>query len=473
MEFASTNFIWMFLPACLILFYLAKWVLRSKARDIVCKVILLAFSLYFYYLAGWKGLIVLAVLILINYFGGLGIGAFASRERVIGRTALLVVMIIINVEWLAFYKYFGLFSGRSIIMPLAFSFVIFQSISYLVDVSRGKVQADKNLLNYALFTTFFGQMSQGPILRYDDFGAQIVGKERSFTETIHAADFAAGLKRFCYGLGKKIIIANTVAEVCDKIWEQPQGIGTPVAWFGLLLYTLQIYFDFSGYSDMAVGIGKMFGLQIKENFDYPYTSLSIREFWRRWHMSLGSWFRDYIYIPLGGSRVNLGRICFNLFVVFLVTGVWHGADITFIIWGLIFALFSILERLFLGKWLDKNPVKILNWIYCMIVVMLGWVFFRAADLPQALIYFKELFSFTSSAQHLTVIGYLNVDLIFAIVCGILFCGFFQRLFKKLYLKIQNTIPFVSVDLILQIAVLAWSILMILQGSYTPSIYGRF
>ena len=182
MEFASTNFIWMFLPACLILFYLAKWVLRSKARDIVCKVILLAFSLYFYYLAGWKGLIVLAVLILINYFGGLGIGAFASRERVIGRTALLVVMIIINVEWLAFYKYFGLFSGRSIIMPLAFSFVIFQSISYLADVSRGKVQADKNLLNYALFTTFFGQMSQGPILRYDDFGAQIVGKEKSFTE---------------------------------------------------------------------------------------------------------------------------------------------------------------------------------------------------------------------------------------------------------------------------------------------------
>ena len=358
-------------------------------------------------------------------------------------------------------------------MPLAFSFVTFQSISYLVDVYKGKVAVEKNLLNYALFTTFFGQLSQGPILRYDDFGMQIAGKERSFTDTIRVADFADGLRRFCYGLAKKVMIANTVAEACDKIWENPQGIGTPVAWFGLLLYTLQIYYDFSGYSDMAVGIGKMFGLKIRENFDYPYTSCSIQEFWRRWHMSLGSWFRDYIYIPLGGSRCSTARICFNLFVVFLVTGIWHGADVTFIIWVLIFALFSILERLFLRKWLDKNPVKILNWIYCTAVVMLGWVFFRAADLQQAFQYFRELFTFTTSAQHLTVIGYLNVDMILAIVAGILLCGFLQRLLNKVYLKIKGTVPFITVDLIVQIALLVWSVFMILQGSYTPAIYGRF
>ena len=185
MEFASTNFIWLFLPACLILFYLAKWFLKETTRDIVCKGILLVFSLYFYYLAGWKGLIALAVSILLNYLGARGIAAFASRERIVGKTALLVVLIIINAQWLAFYKYFGLFTGKTIIMPLAFSFVTFQSISYIVDVFRGKVQADKNLLNYALSTTFFGQMSQGPILRYDDFGVQIAGQEKSFVQSKH------------------------------------------------------------------------------------------------------------------------------------------------------------------------------------------------------------------------------------------------------------------------------------------------
>ncbi|MBR5931387.1 MAG: MBOAT family protein [Lachnospiraceae bacterium] len=473
MEFASTNFIWLFLPACLVLFYLAKWVLKDRVRDQICKFILLVASLFFYYMAGLKGLIILVIFILINYLGAIWLSGLGEKKNVAGKTAVFVILLILNAEWLAFYKYIGLFSGRSIIMPLAFSFVTFQSISYLVDVYKSKVAVEKNLLNYALFTTFFGQLSQGPILRYDDFGMQIAGKEGSFTDTIRVADFADGLRRFCYGLAKKVMIANTVAEACDKIWENPQGIGTPVAWFGLLLYTLQIYYDFSGYSDMAVGIGKMFGLKIRENFDYPYTSCSIQEFWRRWHMSLGSWFRDYIYIPLGGSRCSTARICFNLFVVFLVTGIWHGADVTFIIWGLIFALFSILERLFLRKWLDKNPVKILNWIYCTAVVMLGWVFFRAADLQQAFQYFRELFTFTTSAQHLTVIGYLNVDMILAIVAGILLCGFLQRLLNKVYLKIKGTVPFITVDLIVQIALLVWSVFMILQGSYTPAIYGRF
>ena len=473
MEFASTNFIWLFLPACLVLFYLAKWILRGKARDLVCKILLLAASLYFYYMAGLKGLIILVVLMLINFFGARWISWFSGQGRTAGKTAVLVVLIILNAEWLAFYKYFGIFTGKSIIMPLAFSFVIFQAISYVIDVYKGTVEAEKNILNYALFMTFFGQLSQGPILRYDDFGLQIAGKERSFTEMIRTVDFADGLRRFCYGLAKKVMIANTVALVCDQIWENPQGIGTPVAWFGLLLYTLQIYYDFSGYSDMAIGLGKMFGLKIRENFDYPYTSLSIQEFWRRWHISLGSWFRDYIYIPMGGSRCGTARVCFNLFVVFLVTGIWHGADFTFVIWGLVFALFSILERLFLGKWLEKNPVKILNWIYCTAVVMLAWVFFRAADFSQAITYFRELFSFTTSAQHLTVVGYLNVDLILAIVAGILLCGFLQRLLKKAYEKVKDSVPFIAIDLIVQIALLVWSILMILQGSYTPSIYGRF
>lgn len=473
MEFASINFIWLFLPATLILFYLAKFLTKGVARDYLCKSLLLLASFVFYYMAGLKGFIVLIISILVNYFGGLLIEKFSTDEQKSNRRLFLVILILLNAGCLAFYKYFGIFTGKSIVMPLAISFITFQSIAYVVDVYKEKTKAEKNLLNFALFVTFFGQMSQGPILRFDDFGKQISDKENSFIDKINLQDLGDGAKRFCYGLAKKVIISNTVAEICDRIWENPEGIGTCVAWFGILLYTLQIYYDFSGYSDMAVGIGKMFGLKIQENFDYPYTSLSIQEFWRRWHMSLGGWFRDYIFIPLGGSRCAKPRICFNLFVVFLVTGIWHGADLTFIIWGLIFAFFSIIERIGLSRILRKNPVKILNWIYCTFVVMMGWVFFRADDLNQALIYFKELFSFSSSAQHLTVIGYLNVDIIVAIILGILLCGLLQRPLKKVFEKVKTMNWFMIVDTVVMIALLVWSIMMIVEGSYTPSIYGKF
>ncbi|MBQ2307683.1 MAG: MBOAT family protein [Clostridia bacterium] len=272
-----------------------------------------------------------------------------------------------------------------------------------------------------------------------------------------------------------MLIANTVAAAANKIWgaEKIPDLGFGIAWLGLLLFTLQIYYDFSGYTDMAVGIGGMLGFRISENFDYPYTSLSIQEFWRRWHITLSSWFRDYIYIPLGGSRVPLGRICFNLLVVFFVTGIWHGASLNFILWGLLFALFSVLERLFLGNLLKKNPVKPVNWLYTVFVVMMGWVLFRAPSLAAAVEYFGQLFSFKASTQGYTVLSYLNFEVLAAILLGILLCGFVQRPLRKVKEKLQDKPVFLIVDTALQLAILAWSLVLLVAGSYNPSIYGNF
>lgn len=483
MEFASINFLLLFFPIVLGLFYLVCLVIENKKiKTTILKLLLLVASLIFYALTGIKGLIVFVVCILINYLFGLG---FRNKKKTGGKKALLFFGILIDILWLAFFKYFNLLSGSllkgtvfdgpalKVIMPLAFSFIIFQQIGYLVDCYRGDINPETNIIDYALFSTFFVKLVQGPIMRYGDLGTQI---KISFVDNISLITFRKGIKRFAYGLGKKVIIANTIGIVVDQIWashEAGEVLGSPVAWFGIILYTLQIYFDFSGYTDMAIGLGKMFGFNISENFDYPYTSLSIKEFWRRWHQSLSFWFRDYLYIPLGGSRKGLARNLFNLAIVFIVTGIWHGADITFIIWGGVFAFFSIIEKLFLGELLEKNPIKIVNLLYTLIVIVLNWVFFRCSNLTSALSYFNNLFSFSTEGSYISIASYLTVDLIFAVVIGILFCGTLQRPFKKLYLKIQKYSLIQIVDFVFQLAIIVWSILMILQGSYSPSIYGKF
>lgn len=483
MEFASIKFIWIFFPILLGIFYLLFWIIKNnKSKRIVLKIVLLLASLVFYAFGGLKGLIILCACILINYLIGLG---FRKNVKTGVKKFLLFLGVFIDVLWLAFYKYFGvlkdsLFKGTfldgpaiNIIFPLAFSFIIFQQIGYLTDCYRGNVKPETNILTYALFSSFFAKMVQGPIMRYGDFHTQYL---YSFINNINSTTFVQGIKRFAYGLGKKVIIANTIGNAVDQIWathESGELLGSPVAWFGIILYTLQIYYDFSGYTDMAIGLGYMFGFKIPENFDYPYTSFSIKEFWRRWHQSLSFWFRDYLYIPLGGSRKGLGRTLFNLFVVFIVTGIWHGSDLTFIIWGGVFAFFSIVEKLFLGKLLDKNPVKPLNVLYTLIIVVLNWVFFRCSNITSAIEYFKNLFSFTSDGSYLSIASYLTVDLIFALIVGILFCGMLQRPLKKAYLKVQGNFFIRLIDVILQIAIIVWSVLMILQGSYSPSIYGNF
>jgi len=495
MEFSSVIFIELFLPVLLILYYLAGLIKKANVKLAVQNGLLLVASLLFYAWGGLWQLLLFAALIVINFCIGQLIHISQENGKPKAAKGAAIFAIVFDAALLAFFKYFtiggsiiarvkaGTGLGRvlftqttaaestviKLIMPLAFSFITFQAIAYVADVYNKKTEPSRNLFDFALFMSLFAQLTQGPIMRYGDLGPQF--RDR----TVTLKSFAGGAKRFCYGLGKKVLIANTLGAMADKIWgaEDITALGSGIAWLGILFYTLQIYYDFSGYTDMAIGTGAMFGFKISENFDYPYTSLSIQEFWRRWHISLSSWFKDYIYIPLGGNRRGKGRLFFNLFVVFFVTGIWHGANLTFILWGLLFAVLSIIERAFLGDLLKKNPVKPVNWIYATFMVMMGWVLFRAPSLQAAGQYYGQLFSFKASSQGLTVLSYLNMEVLIATIAGILFCGLVQRPLSKVYEKVRDNTAFICVDTLVWLAILAWSVIQLVSGSYNPSIYGNF
>ena len=462
MEFASVWFIELFLPLTLVGYYLLRLIKDEKKRLTVGNIFLLTVSLLFYAWGGiWQTGLVLAI-IAVNFVAGIWMEQLPEQNAL--RKAVFLGAIAVNVIVLVVFKTVG-----SKIGMLAISFVTFQSISYVADVYTGKVRADRKPLDFSLYMSLFAQMTQGPIMRYGDLGSQIRKRNHSLEQ------FLMGLKRFSYGLAKKVLIANVVAKAVDDIWA-PEVIATHstgTAWLGLILYALQIYYDFSGYTDMAIGVGGMFGFKITENFNYPYTALSVQEFWRRWHMSLSFWFRDYIYIPLGGSRCGKWRIYFNLFAVFFLTGIWHGTTKTFICWGLMFAGFSIIERAFLGEWLKKNPIKPLNWLYTMAVVLLGWVLFRAPALRHALHYFMRLIAFAPSTAGITILSYLNAEIIIAAIAGILCCGLIQRPLNRYYTKVKDTMWFVGGDTLIQLILFGWSLLRLVSGSYNPSIYGNF
>ena len=458
MEFASAIFIWLFLPLSLLLYYALNLIRAEEKRLNAQNMVLLLLSCLFYLWGGFKAFALLCGLTVFNYAAGLIIEK--RREK-----WLLALTVAADCSALAFFKYMNL---RGMVMPLALSFIIFQAVSYLADVFKGRVKAERSFLQFALYIGFFAQMVQGPIMRFEVLGSQIKKREHSFEL------FAAGVKRFCIGLGKKIIIANSVGTVSDLIWStDPSSLFTSQAWLGIVLYTLQIYFDFSGYSDMAVGVGKMFGFTLSENFDYPYTSLSVQEFWRRWHISLSGWFRDYIYIPLGGNRKGRFRTELNLFIVFLITGIWHGADLSFICWGVFFGILSISEREFLGKWLKKNPVKPLNWLYTSFAVMMSWVMFRAKDMSYALSYYKVLFTGVTAPEGLSLAMFLSWDVLFAMLLGIVLSGWPQRWLRPVYEKAEENTGFKAAEALFLFAVFAWSLLLIVAGSYSPSIYGAF
>ncbi len=458
MLFSSMIFIWIFLPTVIgINFLLTVLPLPShKIRISLKNGFLLAASLLFY---AWGNIAYLPVLIfsiLFNYYGGLLIGNSMGKGN--GKTKLAFILGI-DICLLILFKYFG-------VIVIGISFFTFQAMSYVIDVYTGKVQTQKKILDFALYVSFFPQLVAGPIVKYGDVAQQLENRQ----ETVFL--FAEGQKRFCYGLGKKILLANTFAEAVDKIWAfDTTRLGSPAAWIGILCYTLQIYYDFSGYSDMAIGLGRMLGFRFGENFAYPYTSLSIREFWRRWHMSLSSWFKEYVYIPLGGSRQGQKRTCINLFLVFLLTGAWHGANITFVAWGVYYALLLILERLLLGRVLDKNPVKIFNWIYSMFFVMLGWVLFRSDSISQAIEYIRQLFSGTASDAMLIMA--MPTRMMAVLPAGLLLTGLLQRLLGKQYEKVKNLLPVRICDLCVQTVILILSIFMLVNGTYNPFIYFQF
>ena len=360
MLFSSIPFLYYFLPCVLILYHIVpkKW--KNGA--------LLLASLVFYAWGEPKYVFLMMGMILLNFAAGL---LLAKKGNDSFRKTVLWVTLAISVGVLSFFKF------SDVAWPIGISFYTFQLISYLVDVYRGTAEVQKNLVNLGAYVTMFPQLIAGPIVRYIDIEKQL--RER----TIDFQKILAGIERFVIGLGKKILISNALGELCE-IFRVSQEKSVVFFWVYAVSYTLQIYFDFSGYSDMAIGLGKIFGFDFLENFNYPYISKSITEFWRRWHMSLGSWFRDYVYIPLGGNRVAKARWYFNIFVVWCLTGLWHGADLQFVVWGLMFAVLLVIEKHWLLKKLEN--AKIWNHIYVLFVVMISFVIFNAADMKEGVQY---------------------------------------------------------------------------------------
>lgn len=494
MLFNSMIFLWVFLPAVIVInFILSVLKFRDeKKRFRIKNLFLLIASFIFYAWGGIYYLLIMICTILIDFFGGKSIKAADEKGK--NKKRALVITIILNLSILFFFKYFnmvviiienvmaagpkGIFNAvmnmegtgalgiMEIVLPIGISFFTFQAMSYVIDVYRGQVEPQENVLDFALYVALFPQLIAGPIVHYKDVSEQITSRQESVDM------FMSGIKRFCYGMGKKVIVANTLAEVADTIWalEIPK-IGAAVAWLGIFAYTLQIYYDFSGYSDMAIGLGRMFGFSFKENFNYPYTSKSIQEFWRRWHISLSTWFKDYVYIPLGGNRKGTKRTYLNLFIVFLLTGVWHGANFTFICWGLMYAVLLIIERAFLSEYLNKNKFKVLNHIYTMFFVMMGWIMFRSDTLAQAKQYVKQLVM-PSSGEY-TVLSYLSFKVIIILAIGIILSGFLERRLEGFYKKIKDKPAVAVADYAFQMLLLIVSIFMIVSGTYNAFIYFQF
>lgn len=394
MVFSSITFLVYFLPVFLLLYHLVP----NKFKNAV----ILLGSIYFYAWGGPKFIFVILGTTFLDFFL---VKAMHDQKTAKGKRKFLVLSLILNVGLLFYFKYcnffienvnavFGVFgmspiSWLKVILPIGISFYTFESITYVVDVYRGVHKPLKNFWHYQTYILLFPKLIAGPIVRYHDIADQITNREKNYTADVKLS----GLYTFCIGLAKKVIIANTIGAQADAVFSlAPEQIDTAAAWVGALAYTFQIYFDFSGYSDMAIGLGKIMGFRFPENFHNPYLSASITEFWRRWHITLGSWMKNYLYIPLGGNRVSNSKLYRNLIIVFLLSGLWHGASWNFIIWGAFHGVFLVLERLFLLKVFSKIG-RLLSTVITFIVIVTGWVYFRNEDLSFANHVVKTMFSF--------------------------------------------------------------------------------
>lgn len=443
MVFSSLLFLFRFLPIALIIYFITP----KKFRNLI----LLILSLIFYSWGEPKYFFIMISSIFVDYSLSLVIAHNRSHKKLC--VSMLSLSLLFNLGMLFLFKY----SGLNLTLPLGISFYTFQTLSYTIDVFRNKVTAEKNIIDFGAFVSLFPQLIAGPIVKYTDINLEL--KNRSIT----LDSFEDGISEFIIGLGKKVLIANNIG----MLWNDITNIGfnnisMPLAWLGIIAFSMQIYYDFSGYSSMAIGLGKMLGFNFPVNFNFPYISKSISEFWRRWHITLGSWFREYVYIPLGGNRVSKFRLFFNLFIVWFLTGMWHGAEKTFILWGLFFFLLIGIEKIFLLDFLENHPI--IAHIYTKFFLAISWCIFAIPNFNELVIYLKKMFHFNNiNTDILYYLSNYGVVLFIAIL-------FSTPVIYKSYIRLKKN-SMIRVLILSLILVLSTAYLV--DSTYNPFLYFRF
>lgn len=475
MVFSSLTFLLIFLPVTLVIYFIIP-----KKFITIKNIVLLIASLLFYSWGEPKAILIMIGSILVNYLFGILLSKFKKTGQ---RRAVLISAIIFNLALLFFFKYFNFATGnrfKYIALPIGISFYTFQIMSYVIDVYRKGCNAQYNFVKLALYISFFPQLIAGPIVRYTDIEKELTQRETKLDDVFY------GAQRFILGLSKKVIISNCVAVIADQIFDKFQmqlsisgGVARLpmfVAWLGIIAYAIQLFFDFSGYSDMAIGLGRIFGFKFPENFNYPYAATSIQDFWRRWHITLSTWFREYVYIPLGGNRKGKARTIINLLIIFTLTGLWHGASWTFIVWGLYHGFFIVIERIGFKKVLDKLP-KFVGRIYTIFVVLIGWVIFRSPDMAFAIRYIASLFNFTNPGWT-NAFGIFNTDVgkysLIILVLGIIFSfPLVPKIKKAIESKKYGLNVLTITSSILGLLLLVYAVMCLASSKYNPFIYFRF
>ena len=466
MVFSSTIFLCVYLPLVLLGYYICP----KKGKNLF----LLIVSLIFYAWGEPKYVFLMIFSILVNYVFGLLMDKHRENKKRL--KLMLVISVIIDLGLLSVFKYtdfiitninsvFGAgFDLLNIALPIGISFYTFQAMSYTIDVYRDNVRVQRNLIDFGMYITMFPQLIAGPIVRYSDVQDQLA--ERNVT----TADFSEGIMRFVVGLGKKVLLANQMGAVWAQIYALGGDISALMAWTGAAAYTFQIYFDFSGYSDMAIGLGRMFGFKFPENFRYPYESVSITDFWRRWHITLSTWFKEYLYIPLGGNRRGLARQALNLLIVWTLTGFWHGAGWNFVMWGLYYFAILFIEKLFLLKALDKLP-RLFRHAYALLLIVIGWVIFASDDVSVMLPYLGSMFGANGALGGMDVYTLLTRAALM-VICCVASTELPKRLFVTAAGKMNEKAAF-TVKSVLTLTLLALSVIFLIGDSYNPFLYFRF
>lgn len=458
MVFSSILFIFRFLPIAMGIYFLTPKKLKNLS--------LLILSLIFYSWGEPRYFLLMIASIFVDYFISINIEKNNKNKKI--KILLLAISIIFNVGILFFFKYINFFieninsifnmslNNVKITLPLGISFYTFQTMSYSIDVFLGKVKAEKNIINFGAFVCLFPQLIAGPIVKYIDISKELKNRD------INLDEIQEGIRLFILGLGSKVLIANNIGSLWNEVETMGfNNISTILAWMGIIAFSLQIYFDFNGYSLMAIGLGKILGFNFPNNFNYPYESRSITEFWRRWHITLGQWFKQYVYIPLGGNRLGRARTYFNLFIVWFLTGLWHGASYNFILWGLYFFILICIEKNGLLNLLNKH--KLISHIYTIFFILVGWVLFAVIDLNQIINFFKKMFIFNAGNEW---IYYLRNYIITYTIAIIFSTSFLKKIYNKF---VKSNI----VDTIILITIFLLSIAYLVDSSYNPFLYFRF